>query len=361
MKYLSKPTLLLCGALAALPACQRTAPEVVDTEKEKAVVSVQTDSVTALSVPRTLRLTGSLRGHREVDLAANATGRVLSTAVERGAQVKPGQVIATLDVRAATLSAAEAKAQAESMRAQDSQARVECERYEKLRQKGAISDLEYQAKVTQCQTLPLTTEAAQARAALAAQNVGDGVVRAPFAGVIAERFIEVGQYVRQDSKVVTLVAVDPMRLEVAVPEAEVGKVREGAELSFGVAAHPERRFTGKLRFLSGIIRKDTRDLVVEALVDNPERLLMPGMFADAELAVGTVELPSVPKKALFTQAEQPRAFVVVEGRLEERVLALGPALGDRVSVTRGVKVGDRVVVSDVAGLGNGQTVALNAP
>lgn len=359
---LSKPPLLFWAALALAGAsCKRQTTEAVDTEKDKPAVSVQTEVVTAIQVPRALRLTGTLRGHREVDLAANASGRVLSTAIERGAQVKPGQVIATLDVRAASLSAGEARAQAQSMRAQQEQAQAECDRYEKLKGKGAISDLEYQQKVTLCRTLPLSTEAALARADLAAQNVGDGVIRAPFAGVVAERFIEVGQFVRQDSKVATLVAVDPIRLELSVPEADVSRVREGAELSFSVAAEPGRRFTGKVRFLSGVIRKDTRDLVVEALVENPERRLMPGMFADAELAVGTLELPSVPKKAIFTQSEQPRVFVVVDGRLEERVLALGAPLGERVSVTRGVGVGDRVVVSDMASLGNGQIVALNAP
>jgi membrane fusion protein, multidrug efflux system len=222
-------------------------------------------------VPRTLRLTGTLRGDREADLAANASGRVLKTAVERGAQVKPGQVLATLDVRAASLSAAEARAQADSVRAQEEQAHGECARYEQLKQKGAISDLEYQQKITQCRTLPLSAQAATARAALAAQNVGDGVIRAPFAGVIAERFIEVGQFVRQDSKVVSIVSLDPIRLELAVPEAEAAKVREGAELSFSVAAHPGQRFLGQVRFVSGVVRRATRDLVVEAVVDNRER------------------------------------------------------------------------------------------
>jgi RND family efflux transporter MFP subunit len=349
-------TVLASALLLSLGACKSKA---VDVPATPPAVSVQAEVVTLLTVPRTLRLTGSLRGNRETDLAANASGRVLSTALERGAQVTPGQVLARLDVRAATLSAAEARAQAESARAQDDQARVECERYETLKQKGAISDLEYQQKITQCRTLPLSAQAASARADLALQNVGDGLIRAPFAGVIAERFIEVGQFVRQDSRVATLVSVDPIRLELAVPEAEVGKISEGSELTFSVSAHPERRFTGKVRFVSGVVRRATRDLVVEALVNNSERQLMPGMFADVDLTVGTLSLPSVPRKSLIAQDDRSRVFVVAEDRLEERVLALGPAIGDRVAVTRGVSVGDKVVVSELAALGNGQTVAVN--
>jgi membrane fusion protein (multidrug efflux system) len=336
------------------PAATRS--EAVGPEGSRNAEPVRTEAVSLLEVPRTLRLTGTLRGNREADLAANASGRVLSVAIERGDQVKPGQVLARLDVRAATLSASEARAQADSARAQEEQARDECSRYEKLKERGAISDLEYQQKVTQCRTLPLTAQAASARADLAAQNVGDGIIRAPFGGLIAERFVEVGQFVRQDSKVASVVSVDPIRLELAVPEAEVARVSVGAVVSFGVSAYPGRRFRGKIRYVSGVVRSSTRDLVVEAVCDNPERLLMPGMFAEVELEVGSQQLPSVPKQALVTRDGQSRLFVLKGGRLEERVVALGPALGERVSVVKGVNLDDKVVVSDASRLANGQLI-----
>lgn len=268
----------------------------------------------------------------------------------------PGQVIAKLDVRAASLSQTEAKAQAASARAQQEQAAGECERYEKLKEKRAITDLEYLQKMTQCRTLPLSAEAASARAELAAQNVGDGVIRAPFAGIVAERFIEVGQFVRQDTRVVSLVSADPIRLQLSVPEAEVQNVREGGAVSFVVAAYPERRFTGKIRFVSGVVRATTRDLVVEAVVPNKERLLMPGMFADVEINIGQRRLPTVPKSAIFTRDDAAHAFVVTGDRLEERVLALGPDLGDRVAVLRGVNDAERIATANLDSLKNGQRV-----
>jgi RND family efflux transporter MFP subunit len=352
MKTLYSVTLLSLFAAG----CDAKAAQTVDASREKPPVAVQTETVMESSVPRTLRLTGTLRGNRETDLAANASGRVLSTAVERGAVIEPGQVLAKLDVRAAALSAAEARAQVESSRASADQAKTECDRYEVLKAKGAVTDLEYQQKITQCRTLPLSVQAASARAALAAQNVGDGIIRAPFAGTITERFVEVGQFVRQDSRVVTIVSVDPIRLELAVPEAEVGKVKEGAEVAFRVAAFPEKRFTGTVRFVSGALRSTTRDLVVEALVENKQRELLPGMFADVELTVGSVKLPTVSKRAVMTRDDQARVYAVVGGRLEERVLALGASLDDRQSVTRGLALGDKVVVSDTSGLENGQKV-----
>jgi membrane fusion protein, multidrug efflux system len=320
----------------------------------KPPVAVTTEVVVPLKVPRSLRLTGTLRGNREAELAANSSGRVVSVSMERGAPVKMGQVLATLDLRAATLSAAEARAQAESVRAQEEQARQECERYEALKAKGALSELEYTQRMTQCRTLPLSAEAATARAALATQTVGDAEIRAPFSGVIAERYLELGQYVRQDSRVATLVATDPIRLEFAVPEAEVGKVAEGSAVTFRVSAHPDQRFRGSIRFVSGVVRRDTRDLVVEAVIENRERKLLPGMFAEVELTVGAQELPSVPQTALVQREEHARVFVLNQGRVEERVLALGPTQNGRVAVLQGVSAGERVVTSDPSGLINGQ-------
>jgi membrane fusion protein, multidrug efflux system len=347
---------VLLITLSSAWGCKGQAAEASTGPVEKPAVVVQTEPVLRIDVPRTLRLTGTLRGDRETDLAANANGRVLATSVERGEQVKPGQVLAKLDTRAASLSAAEARAQVDSSRAQEEQARLECDRYEQLKAKGAITDIEYQQKITQCRMLPLNVQAASARAALAAQNVGDGLIRAPFAGVVTERFVEVGQYLRQDSRVVTIVSADPLRLQITVPEAQVAAVKEGADVSFSVAAYPERRFGGKVRFVSGALRASTRDLVAEAVVPNPERLLLPGMFADVELVVGTERLPSVPARAVVEQDDQARLFAVVAGRLEERVVALGPKLGDRVSIRRGVREQEPVVVSGLSGLSNGQRV-----
>jgi membrane fusion protein, multidrug efflux system len=349
----------LCSTLALAfvsLACKGQTADAAAQVREEPALSVQTEAVQTIDVPRSLRLTGTLRGDRETDLAANVNGRVNATSVERGEQIKPGQVLAKVDTRAAALSAADARAQVGSIQAQAQQAQAECVRYEQLKAKGAISDLEYQQKITQCQTLPLNVQAASARAALAAQNVGDGVIRAPFAGVVTERYVEVGQYVRQDSRVVTIVSVDPLRLQITVPEAQVANVKQGAAVDFTVAGYADKRFEGKVRFVSGALRSSTRDLIAEAIVPNPERLLMPGMFADVELVTGTQRLPSVPKQALLEQDEQSRVFVIVAGRLEERIVALGPRVGDRVSITRGVKDAEQVVVSDLKNLSNGRKV-----
>jgi membrane fusion protein, multidrug efflux system len=355
---LFQPMLLACALVAMAPlACKRGGANAkTDLNAGKPAVAVETAAVVEVDVPATLRVTGTLKGFRETDLAANSAGRVMQTNIERGGQVTAGQVLLQLDTRAAALSASEARAQAASVKAQETQARLECDRFEKLKEKGAISEAEFDRIAIQCRTLPLSAQAASARAQLAAQNVGDGTVRAPFPGIVTERYVDVGEYVRQDTRVVTLVSLDTLRLEMAIPEANVARVKEGAEVAFDVAAYPERRFTGKIRFVSGAVRSTTRDLVAEAIVDNADKSLLPGMFANVELTVGTRKLPAVPKSAIVDRDGKANAFVVIEGKLEQRVLAIGPTVGESVSVTKGVRAGDKVVVRNVATLSNGQPV-----
>jgi RND family efflux transporter MFP subunit len=180
------------------------------------------------------------------------------------------------------------------------------------------------------------------------------VIRAPFAGVVTERYVEVGQFVRDDSRVVTIVTLDQLRLEFAVPEADLAKVSEGMSVGFTVAAFPEKSFEAKVRFISGAVRAATRDLTVEAVVENPDGLLKSGMFADVELTTGKRKLPTIPKAAIVERDDHSHAFFIVDGRLEERVLSLAASTGDRVGVLKGARAGEQVAVGDVASLVNGQ-------
>ncbi len=342
-------------ASVASTGCKKATADSASADTTPLAVA-QAVPVGEVEVTKTLRLTGSLKGDRETDLAANINGRVTATSVERGSEVKAGQVLAQVDVRAAAISVSEANAQVKNAEAQASQAQNDCARYDKLKQKGAITDIEYDKVAITCRTLPLNVEAASARARLAAQNVGDGTIRAPFAGVVSERFVDIGEYVRSDSRVITLVSVDPLRLEVSVPEADAGKVKDGAELTFKVAAYPDRKFVGKVRFVSGAIRATTRDLAVEAIVLNPDKALKPGMFTEVDLGIGVQKLPAIPKAATFERNGTRHAFFVVDGKLQERVLSTSDEVGDLVSVSKGATLGEKVALGDVKTFANGQRV-----
>ena len=347
---------LVLGAAALLSACSRPASAKAEATPATPPVHVTTADVLDTDAPVVLQLTGSLKGMKEADLAANAAGRVTHTFVERGDEVKAGTVVAQLDMSSAALSLKQAEVDVATSKTQEDINQADCVRFDRLIAKGAISALEYDQSVAKCKTAPLNLELSQARQNIAAKNVGDGTIRAPFSGVISERYVEVGEYVQAASKVVSIVQSTELRLQFTVPEANVADVKTDADVSFSVAAYPDKAFHGKVRFVSGAGRATTRDLVTEAVVGNADRLLRPGMFADVSLMTGTRKLPSVPVAAVFERQEKKRVYVVADGRLEERVLQCGPVTNGRLAVENGVKSGEKVAVGNLTALFNGESV-----
>ena len=343
---------LALGALS--PACTPKS-DAATPPPAAAPVAVTTDAVTNIDVPRTLRLTGTLRGERETDLAANVAGRITTMNIERGQRIAKGELIAVVDVSAAALALKEAKLAVETSKTQEAIDQADCARYEQLKAKGAVTDLEYDQVTAKCKTSPLNRETAEARQSIAAKNVGDGRIRAPFAGVVSDRFVQVGEYVQASSRVVSLAQVSDLRLEFSLPEQNYPDVKTGETVAFRVAAYDKDSFTGTVSHIAGAVR-DTRDVLVEATVTNTDQRLLPGMFADVELTIGQENLPSVPKTAVFESNGKQNVFVVVNGALEQRVLQPGPELGDRLSVRRGVVANERVVTPYNSALSNGQRV-----
>lgn len=344
-------------ALAASAGCSTSSasPAAADAGASAAAANVATAPVISRPVSHYLPLTGQLKSGRETDLAANAVGRVTSTRVERGARVKAGDVLATLDVRAAALSASEAKAHAENAVTNAESAKLECERVRALVASGALGKAELDRVDAQCKASEHAVSATQARSLLAAQNVGDGVIRAPFGGVVAERYVDVGEFVRQDSKVVTLVDLAALRLQITVPETHIAAVRTGAKVTFSVAGYPGKTFAGTLKFVGASVREATRDIVAEATVDEADATaLRPGMFAAVRLEAGEQPTPVVPKTAITTREGRTTAFVVVNGRVEQRVVQTTETLGDEIAVVRGVVDGEQIVVAPPDTLRNGQ-------
>jgi membrane fusion protein (multidrug efflux system) len=331
---------MLCTVLGV--ACERAESAAAAVQKV-APIHVDTVLVTERQMPKTVLLAGSLKAFEESDLAANANGRVQRTMVERGSLVAKGAAIAQLDTRFSALAATEARANLEAASEQKKLAQNDCERFTRLFKKGTIAQQEFDRVMSICKTSAESADAAAARAEEALQMVGDATVRAPFAGLIAERYVSAGEYVRADSRVVHLVDLDPLRLELTIPEADFAAVKEGQKVDFQVDAFPGETFTGTVRYIGPSVRATTRDLVFEALVPNADRRLKPGLFASAQLVIGTQPLPVVPLSALRHDGDTWRAFVVADKQLEERVVAMGPTEGDQVAVLLGLTAGERVV------------------
>jgi membrane fusion protein (multidrug efflux system) len=340
MPRLAAPLLLVTTALAG---CIRPSEARSTTPPATPGVRVTTAKVAERTLPRTLVLTGTLIANRKSDVAADATGKVSATYVERGSWVARGQPLARLDGSRALLAEQEAQAQLAAAEAQSALAQRECERAEHLFSAGAIHQAEYDRMRTSCNASGFSTSAAAARGRLAERAVTDAVLRAPFAGLVAERLITEGEFVRPETRVATVLEIDPVRLELTVPESAVAAVAAAAAVDFQVSAFPGQTFRGQIRYLGPAVRRASRDLVVEAVIPNRDRRLRPGMFATAQVAVGDMRAAVVPAAAIREQAGEPRLFVVSRaGRLEERLVQVGPRDGGELVVLSGVRAGETV-------------------
>lgn len=356
MRRLAVPAL----ALALFAACHQPQSPDPGTKKPSLVslppVKVETSEVQHQKMPRFLTITGSVLADRQSEVAANVSGRVTATYVERGMPVKAGQMMAVVDSKAAGFQAAAAVAQSQAAQTQVSLAKQECDRADTLFGQGAIPKAEYDRLKSQCTAQLYQANAAQANADLAGKLAGDTVIRAPIEGIVGERYVNVGEYVQPPTRVASVYAVDPVRVSISVPEPAVALVKEGQTLELEVSAYPDRRFPATVRFVSPNLRVNTRDLIVEATAKNAERLLRPGMFAIARLVVGEEDQPTVPVDAIRSEGTVKRMFLARNGRAFELVVRTGVEKDGRVSVLEPLQSGDRVIVKPPVGLQDGSSI-----
>jgi len=321
-----------------------TASADIKHKKDDPAVKIETIPVAERQVPRFLTLTGTLVANQKADVAADTMGKVQRTYVERGSFVRKGELLAIVDARSVALTRAEANAEARAASVRSEQSKADCERSGRLFQEGAISKAEYERQGAQCEASQWSKQAAEARAGQAGRALGDSSIRAPFSGIVMERLVTAGEYVRPDTRVISLVDIDQLRLELTVPESAVGNVNEGQTVTFRLASFGDHEFPAKIQYVGPALRRTSRDLVVEAILDNADHKLRPGMFAAAKLELGTTSTPVVPLTALRDEGSVRRIFVVNRDKhLEERVVEAGDAMGDVVAIVRGVTSGEHIV------------------
>jgi RND family efflux transporter MFP subunit len=199
--------------------------------------------------------------------------------------------------------------------------------------------------------------AARARVALAKKALADTVVKAPFAGVVGQRLVSVGDYVQRGTKVASVMRTNPLRVQLTVPEQYSTDVAVGRSVSFEVDASPGQKFVGHVRYVSPALETNSRTLVVEAVVPNDSGALKPGSFASALIEQARSPGVLISTTAVRTVAGTSRVFVVSGDTVEERIVTVGQQVGDLVEITSGLKTGEKVATSNVTQLADGVRVA----
>jgi membrane fusion protein (multidrug efflux system) len=195
------------------------------------------------------------------------------------------------------------------------------------------------------------------------RQLRDARILAPFKGVIGARQISPGQVISRNTSLTWLVDLDPVKVEVDVPERYLGQVVVGQKVEFTVAAFPTNRFKGEVYFISPQLASATRTALVKARIPNPNHQLKGGMFASLAVTVQLRESAIViPEPALMSNGDTVTVFVLDENNAAQiRPVKIGLRLSGKAEVISGLKAGDRVVVEGVQKLGPGTPVKLAPP
>ncbi len=357
-------------------------------------VAVTTAVAIERPVSRFVAVTGTLVAQEQADVASEIAGRIVSTPVERGTLVSAGAAlvqIAETEVRAQADEAganaaqiearlglagsgafeiesvpevANARASSELAQAEFDRARMLVEmkllpqaEFDRSRAQADVARRQYDIARNSAEQQYQSLIAARARMTMARKALADAVVRAPFEGIVDQRFVSVGDYVVRGTKVASVMRTTPLRVELTVPGQYIATIAAGRSVSLEVDAYPGRTFTGRIRYVSPGVQADSRALIIEAVVPNETGELKPGQFATARIEQAS-QTPAVlvPGSAVRTDSDTARVYVIVTGSAEERIVTTGQTVGDLIEITSGLKAGDVVATSNVAQLADGMRI-----
>ena len=363
---------------------------------EAAAVSVTAVAVSEQPITRFIRVSGTLMAQEDAEVAAEVAGRVIATPVERGSLVRANDDLIRIASSDAEAQAREAQANAAQIearlnlagggafdvervpevanaKANRQLAQSDFTRAKRLYDDKLLAQSEFDQRSMQVEAAERQYDVAKngaaqqyqalmgarARVTMAQKALADTVVRAPFAGAIGERFVSVGDYVTKGTKVASVLRIDPLRVELTVPEQYVSAVAAGRAVTFEVDAYPGETFTGQVRYVSPSVTAATRALTLEAIVPNTTGRLKPGFFATARIEEA-LRRPGilVPAAAVRTVAGTARVFVIAGDRAEERIVMTGQVVGDQVEIATGLKSGDRVATTGLDQLVDGVRVSV---
>jgi membrane fusion protein (multidrug efflux system) len=305
---------------------------------------VDVDTARYQSIVDAVRATGRIEAMQAVELRPDEQGRVVSLHFFEGQFVGRGAPLVRIDD-------AMLRAQAERAAAERDLARQQLERVRLLRQQNASSaaDLE---------RAEAASRSAAATLAVLQLQIARSTVRAPFAGVVGQRFVNVGDYVTTGTRLLTLQTVDPQRAVIEVPERHAVRLRPGQTVAFTVAAEPGRTFNAVVDFIDPVVQPGNRTIMVKGKARNTDRVLRPGMFIEARLATATrMNAIVVSEDAVQPLRTANVVWVVDGGKASRRVVQLGARSQGVVEVVSGVKAGELVVVGGLERMGEGMPVA----
>lgn len=391
-------SLFAAGCLFVMTSCGR---EVNAAPQDAAPLSVQVRVPAAVELPDSVMASGSVEGSETSDVAFQVSGKLARVLVEEGQHVSKGQLIAEIDptdyrnafdAAAAQKQAAQAieqRADAGVRKQELEQARVDFERaedeYKRMRflverkslppndfkkfetaYKDSRERYELAVEGTRKEdraNAQAQAHAAEAQASEDQKRLNDTRLLAPISGNISMRKVDPGQTVAAGSAVFSIVDLNPAKVRVGVPEAEIQKVKHGARAEITLPSLPGGRFAGKVAIIGVAAEPASRTYTVKILVPNPGPVLLAGMVAEARIfRTSKIRALTIPGEAVVPDAQgAPNVYVYFPDRkrVYARRVEVGPPLGNEVEIRLGLRGDEQVVVAGQQKVREGSLVEIN--
>ena len=315
------------------------------------------------ALERSLPLTGTLSPLNEATVKAKVAGELVQVTVREGETVKQGQMLARIDQTEVMARVAGKQADMEAAKAQLVWAGKNRSTQHALLEKKFISQNAFDSVQSNYDVAVAKLRAAGADLVVAKKSLGDSVLVAPFAGIVAQRHAQAGERVALDAKVVTIVDLSRLELEAAVPAALIGKVKIGQTVTFRVDGFGERPFEGRIERINPATVSGSRAINVYAVIANSEGLLRGGMFAQGAANLERVDGALViPASSVREEIGQTYVYAFVDGKVAKKMVKVGPAdAAGRMQAFEGVAAGDRIVKNNLGSLREGTEARLAGP
>jgi RND family efflux transporter MFP subunit len=358
------PTTLLLASLAiGLSACGKKPDASAAAPEQPTLITVDNISVVdTMAIASGPSLSGELMADRSASVRAEVPGSVVQVFVEVGQKVAAGTALARIDATTASAAELSARTGVTATEAQAAQAKKELDRSERLNAAGAIADRDLEnARLTYSTTM---AQLANVKSAYAQANkqLSNATVRAPFAGVVAAKSVSAGDVVSPGAALFTVVDPKSMRLEAAVPAAQIGQIRVGQPVAFAVSGYGDRKFTGTVTRVSPVADPTTRQVQILASIPNNAGTLVGGLFAEGRVNAESRTALVLPATAIDQRGATPAVMRVRGGRVERVAVTLGirDEQRENFEITSGVQRGDTVLLGAAQAIGEGKQVRVSS-
>lgn len=365
MKVRSVTAILVVAAIAgvAVTACQ--APKAADASEALAPVVIGPENITVVAETTLVDgppISGSLGAEREARVRAELGGSVLQVFAEPGQAVKAGQQLAQIEPQTAREQAAFTDALVRSLQNDLRLQQRNLERDKRLAEAGAVSTRVVEADSLAVSQAEAALAEANARQVVARRSLERATVRAPFAGIVSDRTISVGDVVKDGTELFTILDPSSLRLEGQVPAEALQRLRVGTPVQFTLSGFQGEQLTGRVSRIYPSVDPATGQVKILVSVPNPQQQLVVGLFAEGRVINASRRGLTVPLAAVDLRGVRPMVVQLKGGRLKHAEVTTGleDTVAEQVEITAGLAAGDTVVLGSARGIPEGTPARVQA-